>query len=113
MFNKPHRVIQIFDIILFKASSSLGSSLSRVSSSPSSTPTDSEVQSQIVTHVLLQTTNKITNHIISNSQQEGNIEAPPIVKRPERTKSIVSYESNYCDYKINDFIFSIFSIRVQ
>lgn len=64
------------------------------SSSPSSTPTDSETQSQIVTHVLLQTTNSIANHMIHNActaEQEEIESAPPISKRPEKTKSIVSY----------------------
>lgn len=69
------------------------------SSSPSSTPTDSEivVQSQIVTQVFLQTTNNVTNHIIhnvSNTETEDVESAPPIVKRPERTKSIVIFLSN-------------------
>ena len=68
--------------------------MSRVSSSsPSSTPAGSESQSQIVTHVFLQATNNVTNHIIhnvSNTETEDSESAPPIMKRPERTKSIVN-----------------------
>lgn len=77
------------------ASSSLGSSLSRVSSSPSSTPTDcSETHSNIVGHVLLQSSNNVVNHATHTSasdvlEPDEEIEiAPPITKRPERTKSI-------------------------
>lgn len=83
--------------VLYLASSSLGSSLSRVSSSPSSTPTDcSESHSNIIGHhVLLQTNSAANNHHTTHTSE--NLElfvneeiAPPITKRPERTKSIVS-----------------------
>jgi hypothetical protein len=86
--------------------------LSRVSSSsPSSTPTDSETHSNIGGHVVLQNINHHSiptsismqnshgihhnlNHSTRSSGHDEEI-APPIASRPERTKSIVSFEISF------------------
>lgn len=75
-----------------------------MSSSPSSTPTDcSETHSNIIGQVLLQTSNNVINHTPHTSEvlvQDDEEVAPPITKRPERTKSIVSR----CNYSLIGFI---------